>query len=169
MDDLYINLFLFFGIFILYTCLLYTTNESNIIDENVKLNGSEKKDCSQCKWELRKECTVVEGDCYEDIHRKFKKTKYKNEEGKCKEAGYYFVPSGVISRLSSERCDDMYAHACFDSENQICNSDVCKPDTWVPQGCKPYKEVGICLTDNTFDNKPKDCPGEYVVNGIVKA
>lgn len=127
-----------------------------IITENTT-----KKDCSKCKWKLRKECSVIEGICEGN-------DEYNNDIQMCKINGYKFLPSGVISKLNSKRCDDAFANACFDENNEICNKEICSEESWVPKGCTPYKEVGVCLDDITANNNPQKCSGTYLVNGIIK-
>ena len=124
-------------------------------------NDKSKKDCNKCKWKLRKECMVIEGVCEGNED-------YNNDMQKCNISGYRFVPSGVISKLDSERCDEVYANACFDEDEQICNKEVCSEESWIPSGCTPYKEVGVCLDDPTANNNPEKCSGTYLVNGIIK-
>ena len=152
---------LFANIYVYY--LLYTSSRhfNSLTQDEFAMDDPSKKDCSKCKWKLRKECAVVEGVCHD-------KEEFNNDEHSCTQQGYKFVPSGVISKLDSERCTDMFAHACFDENYEICNKDICNEDTWVPGGCTPYKEVGVCLDDETANNNPQECQGDYVVNGIIK-
>lgn len=137
------------------------TNTAKIVAHDVY-----KKDCSKCAWKLKDECTIHEGNCY--IENKLF-PELKDSKEKCESKGYTFVPTGVVRKSDVAHCTDVYAHACLDSSNTVCDNATCTTDTWIPEGCNPYKEVGVCLSDDFYNNKPEKCMGEFVVNGIVKS